>query len=221
LPDKRSHRGAHPEDIEQFGPESVDRLRAAAADYALTRRQRVAVARATCASRVADLRRNRELADAAVAGKQLLIDGFNVVVTLEAALAGGVILKAVDGCYRDMSSMHGSYRRTRETQTGLTLVGDLTQELAIARCVWYFDRPVSNSGRLARMTSELAAERNWPWQAEVVNNPDAILRKAQHPVATADSVILNDCEQWFNLARKVVDRYIPNAWIVDVTGYAP
>ena len=38
-----------------------------------------------------------------------------MLTTIEAALAGGVILAARDGAYRDMASMHGSYRKVAET----------------------------------------------------------------------------------------------------------
>src|SRR6266404_1471952 len=46
----------------------------------------------------------------------LLIDGFNLILTLESALGGGVMLVGRDGCYRDMASVHGTYRRVEETR---------------------------------------------------------------------------------------------------------
>jgi len=35
---------------------------------------------------------------------------------------------------------------------------------------------------------------------------------------TADSVILDRGGDWVNLARRVVDAYIADAWIVDLSG---
>ena len=80
--------------------------------------------------------------------KQLLLDGYNVLTTIEAALSGGVVLACRDGCYRDMASIHGTYRKVEETPPALMLIGKIAAELGVASCLWYLDSPVSNSGRL-------------------------------------------------------------------------
>ena len=83
--------------------------------YALNARQRLAVGRGACSDLAAESRRQREVNRNLLAGNELWIDGFNVLTSIEAALSGGVILHSRDGCYRDMASMHGSYRRVEET----------------------------------------------------------------------------------------------------------
>ena len=45
----------------------------------------------------------------------LAIDGYNVLTSIEAALAGGIILEARDGCFRDVASVHGTWRKVHET----------------------------------------------------------------------------------------------------------
>ena len=54
--------------------------------------------------------------------------------------------------------------------------------------------------------------REKPFQ--LAPNPDFVLSRAQTPVATADSVILDRCSSWFNLAREVVRTAVPGAWVV-------
>ena len=54
--------------------------------------------------------------------------------------------------------------------------------------------------------------------AELVYQPDHVLGEVEQIVATADSVILDRCQRWLNLARAVVERHVPDAWIVDFTG---
>ena len=103
------------------------------------------------------------------------LDGYNVLTTIEAALAGGVILAARDGAYRDMASMHGSYRKVAETRPALELLGRTLAALGVSECRWLLDRPVSNSGRLKGIIEELAAARGWPWRVELVPNPDVLL----------------------------------------------
>ena len=237
MADSRAHRGPHPEDARLFDAAAVGCLREATGDlcwllsrgyvtpsalklvgdrHRLTARQRTAVARCACSE--ADLvRRGERRVDAGtLTGRPLWLDGYNVLTTVEAALSGGVILAARDGSYRDMASMHGSYRKVAETLPALELIGRVLFSLGLSECVWYLDRPVSNSGRLGQIILSMGAENGWPWRVELVADPDPILCEAECTVATADSVILDCCGSWFNLAREVVSGDVREAWVVEL-----
>jgi hypothetical protein len=236
VPDKRSHRGPHPEDAQLFGKAAVPGLRQATGEllwlldrgyppaatlklvgdrHRLTQRQRTAVARCSCTLQQSDRRIRHEVDRHAIAGQPLLLDGYNVLTTVEVALGAGAVLVARDGCFRDMASMHGTYRKVAETVPALNAIGDALAELRVARAHWYLDKPVSNSGRLATTIRALARQRDWPWEVTLVLDPDSLLAAATAPIATADSGILDRCDRWFNLARCVVETAVPHAWMVD------
>lgn len=243
MPDKRQHRGAHPEDQRLFAPAAWPRLRAAVDDfswllgrdyatnpalklvgdrYQLAERQRLAVMRCSCSDASREYRRQRQINCEQMAGQTLWIDGYNVLTTIEVALSGAVVLAGRDGCYRDIASMHGTFRKVEETLPAITLIGDLLTSLNVHDCVWYLDSPVSNSGRLKGMILEVGAARNTTqsggnWQVEVVTNPDPILAKTTSIIATADSVILDQCQQWFNLAREVITQSVSESWLLDLS----
>ncbi len=147
----------------------------------------------------------------------MLIDGFNIIVTMEAALSGGVLLRCRDGCVRDMSSVHGSYRSVAETDEAIRLISETLLSAEPASALWLLDRPVSNSGRLAQRIREMAAEHNWPWSVEVVMNPDKVLRSSDQIVVTSDSNILDGVKGWINLGEMLVRQGRPKAWIVDLS----
>ncbi|MBN1912112.1 MAG: DUF434 domain-containing protein [Pirellulales bacterium] len=242
MPDRRTHRGPHPGDARLFGPEAVDSLSRAATDlawlldrdypatsslklvgdrYRLVARQRTAVARCTCSASQRDARLSRQVEQDALEGRTLWIDGYNVMTTVEAALAGGVILSARDGAYRDMASMHGSYRKVAETLPAVECLGRTLAEFRPASCVWYLDQPVSNSGRLKTILLDAAQAAGWPWQVELVPDPDRILIAAADAlVATADSAVLDACSSWFNLARATVERCVPDATMIELSAPA-
>jgi hypothetical protein len=239
MPDKRSHRGPHPEDREAFGPAAHGHLQNAAADfcwlldrgyahrsslklvgdrYALRERQRMAVGRCACCAAERDSRQAREVDPSSLAGRALLIDGYNLLTTVEAALAGGVILLGRDGAFRDMASIHGHFKFVAETSPALKIIGQTLTCLQPSESIWYLDSPVSNSGRLAALLRETAAAQSWNWRIEVIQNPDPVLCVQSETVATADSMILDRCACWVNLAREVIRAHVPQPWIVTLSG---
>ena len=184
--------------------------------WSLTERQRLAVRRAACSDTALAGRLERRTAAADLDNRALLIDGFNVVTTVEAALGGGVVLGCRDGTFRDIAGVHGTYRKVAETMPALELIGARLLQLAVSQTRWLFDRPVSNSGRIQAMLLEAAKTSGWAWTVELVDDPDLVLRNSEEVVATADSAILDHCQHWFNLARDVIETRCPAAAIVDL-----
>ena len=154
---------------------------------------------------------------APAAGRPVLVDGYNVLTTVEAAMAGGVVIVGRDGCWRDMASMHGTWRRVEETLPAIARIGDVLGRLGAGEVVWYLDSPVSNSGRLKAIIGEVAATRGWDWRVELVLDPDKVLANVRDAVVvTADSVVLDHCGPWFGLAREVVQQ-MEGAWVLDLS----
>lgn len=239
MPDRRRHRGPAPEDGRLFAQDQEAGLARAAAElgwllergyalpsalklvgdrHALTARQRLAVQRAACTPAQAEGRAARRLAAGALRGRRIVVDGFNVLTTVEAALAGGVLLIGRDGCLRDMASVHGTYRIVAETGPALERIGTWLERHGVAAAHWLLDAPVANSGRLAGFLREHAQVRDRPWTVEVVPSPDPVLCVAQDPVATSDSVVLDHCATWVDLARAVVRDSVPGVRVLDLSG---
>ena len=147
---------------------------------------------------------------------ELIVDGFNLVITLEAALGGGLLVLCRDGCVRDLSSVHGSYRAVEETERAVLLAGEVLSTMRPASALWLFDSPVSNSGRLAEHVRTLASEHNWPWQVRADFNPDRTIANSPHLAITSDSNILDHTPHWLNLPRLIIQRHIPNPWLIDL-----
>ena len=236
-PDRRRHRGAHPEDARLFAPERIGALRTAVSELSwllgrgyqsksslklvgdrhnLRERQRLAVARAACSEESRAGRLARELKASEVEGAELIVDGFNLVITLEAALGGGVLVYGRDGCVRDLSSVHGSYRAVEETERAVLLAGEVLSTMRPASVLWLFDSPVSNSGRLAERVRAIASERGWPWEVRAEFNPDRVIVNSQSLAVTSDSNVLDGARRWLNLSRLVIERHVSDSWLIDL-----
>ncbi|MEN8146697.1 MAG: DUF434 domain-containing protein [Campylobacterota bacterium] len=232
------HRGANPQDAKCFAAEQLGRLTTAVNElswllsrgyamsascdlvgdrYQLTSRQRMAIARVVCADEQIVKRQEKRLALTALKERTLLIDGFNLLITIETALGGGVIFKGLDGCCRDLSSVYGSYKIVAETRPAIELIGKTLEQVSPEKVLWLFDRPVSNSGRVAGLVRDIAQEHDWPFEAELTDQTDALISKSEQIVVSCDSAILERTRSWCNLACETIARQIPDAWVVDLT----
>ncbi len=235
MPDTRKHRGPHPCDKEIFartvwpvlqsavghlswllsrGYASPSALKLVGDRFSLTERQRKAVMRSSCSDQDLADRQSCEVQPDVLKGRVLEVDGFNVLTTIEAALASGILILGRDGCLRDMASMHGNYRKVEETLPALELIGETLSQWNLARVIWYLDRPVSNSGRLSQMILEVAREHGWNWETQLVPDPDAVLKSSSEITASADCAVIDQCSRWLNLARWVVRHELPFTEIV-------
>ena len=235
----QTHRGPAPQDERLFAARQFPALRAAAADlcwlldrgYAahsavelvgnrhnLTSRQRNAVTRYACAEEELRHREQLRVEPARLAGRELWLDGYNVLTVLESALAGGIVLLCRDGCCRDIAGIHRRYRKVSETLPVLRLVSEAAAAWGVSRCRWWLDKPVSNSGRLRTAILEAAAAAGWNMAAELTFSPDHVLSHTDEIIATSDGVVLDRCQRWVNLARQLIVEHVPRARLLDLSG---
>jgi len=169
--------------------------------HQLTVRQSLAVVRATASSDNLSLREKKQLEG--VRGQTVNIDGLNVIITLEVALSDGMLYVGQDGCIRDLAELRGSYRLIPHTDKAIVLIRDALSRLEAGSVVFYLDQPVSNSGRLKQKIYEI----DWPIPVtvEITRSLDALLKKLPC-VVTGDSIILNECESWYNMTANILNQ---------------
>lgn len=231
------HRGAHPEDEGLFADSQVATLRAALHDYCwllsrgyaipstlklvgdrfqLVDRQRLLLMRAGCTDAQLAHRSRTRRPPSALVGRDVYLDGFNTLITIESALSHGVIYLCQDGCYRDLASVHGTYKRVQETHTAITLIGETLATLHVPRTAWLLDKPVSNSGRLQQLLLEIARDQGWNWEVTLCSSPDAELKRMSATIVSTDSAILDAVEDWFHLNQQVIEQHLPDTCVMDL-----
>lgn len=236
MPHAQRHRGAHPEDARLFAAAVLPRLRAAAAEisylssrgyplepilnfvgghHQLEARQRLALRRTASSPQQQQQRAARLLPPEQAAAGPLHIDGFNLIITLEVALSGGLLLRGADGAVRDLAGLSGSYRPVEETEEALRLLGRGLHALAVPAVQLLLDAPVANSGRLRARVLEHAA--TWSCAASVSLVPDVDRALLAAPrVVSSDSAVLDACTSWLNLGAWLLSRFVPTARLIDL-----
>ena len=231
---QNARRGFMPTDERDFGEKALPKLRKAAEEvyyllnrgypvtpvtrfigdhYQLSERQRLALARTVSPEESILSRRSRELSD--IRGKTIYIDGFNVIISLEIAYSDSMLFNCMDGTVRDLAGLHGTYRLIPETEHAIRALLAALESTGVQKAVIYIDKPVSNSGRLKQLIYEIAQITSFVLDdglsfrldVEIEDCVDSIL-KTKPLVASADAVILDECSEWFNLARYAIERSI-------------
>jgi hypothetical protein len=239
MPDKREHRGQHPADEKLFSKEALPGLRQAVVDYSLlltkgyaetsalklvgdrfelTQRQRLAVMRCSCSDQQLANRKDKQIGISEITGQSIAVDGYNLLITIEAAMSGGLIFVGRDGCCRDLASIHGTYRKVIETIPAIELIGDFLQQAKITEALWLLDSPVSNSGRLKTLIRKIAVNHGWNWEIQLVTSPDAVLIKGDTIAVSSDSVVIDGCKKWVNLTGEIIKVKLPSSKIIDFAG---
>lgn len=137
--------------------------------------------------------------------KTIYLDGFNILILLESLLSEAYIFQGVDSCYRDLSGVHGTYKRVNQTHRSIELVAEFFKKSELDKLIWIFDKPVSNSGRIKQIILEFAQEHNLNWEVELEFNPDKFLAENAEITASSDAWILDHCKKWFNLIDYLIE----------------
>ena len=224
-------RGFFAKDQVEFGLKALPKLRAAQEElcflldrgydmktastfignhHLLSERQRLALARTASPRAALEARREKELA---AVPEDLVLDGFNTIITLEVALSGSLLLAGMDGTVRDLAGLRGTYRIVDKTILAVDLLLDHLEEQHVKRAHFYLDQQVSNSGRLRALLLEKAKTRRIETEADLHPSVDGILSRMEH-VVTADAIILDKCQSWYNANAPLIASRIPTAWLL-------
>jgi hypothetical protein len=171
--------------------------------FLLSERQRLALLRATSTTEIIKKRKAKKVCSSNVTNQTINIDGLNLIITLEVALSGTTLIGCMDGTIRDLAGLRGTYRLIDKTDEAIRLIGKKLDEMQIKEVVFYLDSPVSNTGRLKQRILDLLSEYSYTVKVDLVPNADIVLVQKEY-VISSDSIILNECISWINLAYEII-----------------
>ena len=166
--------------------------------FLLSERQRLAVMRSLAADEQLAGRQSRQVPISDLKVKDVWIDGFNTIITLEVMLSNGILFECMDGTIRDLAALRGTYRLIPETSEAIRMMFKVLQEAEISKATILLDEPVSNSGRLKTMIADIGEEFSVGLDIQILRDVDRFLYDREN-VITTDSVIMDHCIGWVNL----------------------
>jgi len=173
--------------------------------YALPSHERVMLYRGLAKKQQVEMRRQKLLQDIP-AYAEVTLDGFNVCRTVGSYLNGNPVFVGMDGYLRDVSELHRKKLTWEVLEKSITLILEFLREKDVSHIHFYFDTPISHSGKMCLMTRQKMQELNMTGEAETVFSPDHELITAKKGfICTADSNIVENAKvKVFDLAHQLL-----------------
>jgi len=176
--------------------------------YGLTFDERHLLHRGVFSDADSESRRSKIVSIKAIQGKDLAIDGHNVLITVEAGLSGRPLILADDGFVRDISGLSGSFKKTVVTEKALQVIVTFLKNWRPRHVLFLFDAPISKSGILAQELRDLLKKEGLPGDALAMKVPEKTLIGFQGLVATSDTAIIDRSEKVIDLAGNIIRKKI-------------
>jgi hypothetical protein len=149
-------------------------------------------------------RRKRKISPDQIRGYDLVIDGYNVLITIEAGLSRRPLISGDDGFIRDISGLSRNFQKTEMTLQALQHLLNVLKRVKPRQTLFLFDSPISRSGELALEVRERMQRENLPGDALAVRVPEKILIGFPGGVATSDTAIIDRSKKVVDLAGYIV-----------------
>ena len=149
-------------------------------------------------------RRERLRPLAAAAGQAVGLDGHNVLITLESALTGALLVAADDGVIRDIGQRGRRFGPGPDTERAAGLMIDALVRAGASQALILLDAPLSRSGQLAARLREMLAAAGLAGAARAVAAPDRELAGFPGLVASGDSALIDAAARPLDLAGEII-----------------
>ncbi len=164
--------------------------------YLLDKDERNYLQRKVYSSEKSKGRKSKIIPLSKIKGKNLLIDGYNVLITVESICSSdGSIVICDDGVLRDVNAVFGKYKYKKDTINALNSIIALIKIYHPLEVRIFFDAQVSKSGELAKLTEQIMEEQGVKGSAHTAPNVDykliTLSNEIDGVVASSDSIIMD------------------------------
>jgi hypothetical protein len=126
-------------------------------------------------------------------GKDLIIDGYNVLLTLLNYKLGKLVFISTDGFCRDAGSLFGRIKNQKSFEQVLEQLFEFLSGLKPYFVRIYFDSPVSFSGEHKCLAERIMNEKTIAGEVQTVHSVDSeIIKNKDGIICTSDSAVIDN-----------------------------
>ncbi len=172
--------------------------------YRLENRDRYILMRVVVEPGVAALRIRKRIPCAGIKAKEIMVDGYNVIIATESIILGEPIFLCDDGFIRDIRGVFRNYKNP---------VGGVCRQVLelLSGCdpdsvTFLFDAGISKSGMLARYIRGLLLEYSISGDAKTSKHVDFDLKHCDMIVATGDGNIIDEVRSAVDIPGCILEK---------------
>jgi len=175
--------------------------------YRLSGDQRTVLYRGISSQQRSESRRSLLVSD--ITGKNLVIDGYNILFTLLNYRLGRITFISTDSILRDAGSLHGKLRDEKTFGECIEILVNYLVLKAPVSVDVYLDSPVSHSEKHAQVIRDKLHTGHLTGDCHVIKSADWALKQSrQSVIATSDSAIIEKAlVPVIDLSREVLDLF--------------
>ena len=185
------------------GYPSTSAIRFVGNHYKLSLSERYLMNRVLLPSSIAQKRRDKMITCDGIKGLEVMIDGYNVLITTESVLDQEIVL-CDDGFIRDIKGVFGKYKKTDATDAALAEILTLLSKSSPSIVLFLFDSQVSKSGELARQVKKKLTHFGLEGNTETLRNVDHKLKTCNVVVATSDGDIIDSVDAIIDIPKYIM-----------------
>ena len=179
--------------------------------YVLNNGERNYLARSIFSDLISKERQKKRIDISKIKGQLLLVDGYNVLITVESIYNEDYdsIVLCDDEVIRDLKAVFGKYKLSNATEMAINKILDLINLYGPSCTCFFFDSPVSFSGKLAGITKRIMEEHNMQGSVCLSKTVDAEIIKLSKLkkgiAATGDSAIIDKVDRFVDIPHYILE----------------
>ena len=184
-------------------------IRFAADHYGLDKNDRYILARTVFSPDSSKARKKKKLHCEELKGKTLLVDGYNVLITLESMLGGERIWIADDSFLRDIQGVFNKHSNNKLTFQAVEELLSFLLSSEVKKTDVLLDTQMKYSGELAAHIRKRMKELSMKGEARTSRHVDYDLKNCQpsYVVATADGIIIDSVKNVIDIPACIYSKW--------------
>lgn len=176
--------------------------------YRLKENERHVLTRVIVPPQTAVARNKKHLTCREVTGKNILVDGYNVLIAIESMIGGHILWLCDDGFVRDTRGVFRSHSNSDITMEAVKQMCSLLLRCNVPFVKILLDSQMSQSGQLANLIRHEMALLSLQGEVSTSVHADFDLKNAgsQYVVATADGIVIDAVEKVIDLPASVLEQ---------------
>lgn len=158
--------------------------------YGLDRKGRNFLLRYVFSDRDIEEHKSKLVPIESIRGRDVVIDGYNVLVTVETILNNGKVVRGMDGFLRDTSGVFSKYRFDKNTKNAINSILDMLKKYKPRHILFIFDSQISMSGELAGYVRKKLREFDLEGDAKTSRSADHEIVSLNKIIMSTDSIII-------------------------------